>query len=104
MHSSDCLCLICVPACAPPTKTEFDALSTRWRRYVADLETNCSPGDMVRENAMLRDRVSQLEALVGNPGRTLCAKGTRGCGAIAAGVGHWWFCSATCRKAQKEVK
>jgi hypothetical protein len=64
MHPSDCLCLACVPACAPPTKAEFDALPARWRRYVADLETNADPGGMVRENAMLKDRIRQLGALI----------------------------------------
>jgi len=66
-HANDCVCLTCVPHCPPPTKAEFDALPSRWRRYVADLETNCDPGGMVRENAMLRDRIVQLEALINAP-------------------------------------
>ena len=62
MHPPDCCCLACLPACAPPPKAEFDALPPRWRRYVCDLETIADPAGMVRENAMLRDRVEQLEA------------------------------------------
>lgn len=64
VHSSDCLCLICVPACAPPTKAEFDALPARWRRYVADLETNADPAGRARENAMLKDQIRQLGVLI----------------------------------------
>ncbi len=63
-HATDCVCLACVPVCAPPTKAEFDALPPRWRRYVADLETLADPAGMVRENALLRDRIAQLEAAV----------------------------------------
>lgn len=64
MHPPDCLCLTCVPACAPPTKAEFDTLPPRWRRYVADLETNADPAGMVRENAMLRDQIRQFGVLI----------------------------------------
>ena len=63
-HAADCLCLACVPACAPPSKAEFDALPARWRRYVADIETNADPAGTVRENALLKDRVAQLEAAI----------------------------------------
>jgi hypothetical protein len=47
-----------------PTSENINALPRPLRKYIHDLHTHCDPAGLVRENALLRDRLEQLEELI----------------------------------------
>jgi hypothetical protein len=47
-----------------PTSENINALPEPLRKLIHDLHTNCDPAGLVRENALLRDRLEQLEELI----------------------------------------
>lgn len=44
-----------------PTSKNINALPEPIRKYIHDIETNCSPANMVQENTLLKDTCEQLE-------------------------------------------
>lgn len=47
-----------------PTVDGINALPTRVKNYVHDLQTNCDPAGMVAENTLLRDQTKMLDKYI----------------------------------------
>lgn len=50
-----------------PTADNINALPEPVRRYIHDLKTNCDPAGMVRENVLLKDQNTALQAMLADP-------------------------------------